>query len=308
MSSIRSCLAPNICKERVSLLARHLEKRVVPILLLLGPGALVRAQDDSESGYDRLWANTRLYEGGEDSAFQFFDLSGRLQIDLAFTENGNMERTEFNVRRFRFGFKTGFLDNFVLHLEAAFNPQEADPAYSKLTDAYLTWKPRRAFNITAGKHSAGFTMGGLTSSKRLLTIDRNNLTQNIWFTEEYIPGISIRGKVKGLSYFVGEFSSGDDDGEFGDFAAGEFTLFRVAHDFADALGVEEAHLKFGYVDNHPDPDNSFTQNLYRIFSFNWVFETQRWGMGVDLSTGQGYAERSDLWGLVVMPFYKLSKA
>jgi phosphate-selective porin OprO/OprP len=212
------------------------------------------------------------------------------------------------VRRFRFGFKTGFLNNFTLHLEGEFNPQEADPVYSRITDAYLAWKPAAAAKITLGKQSAGFTLDGLTSSKNLLTIDRNNLTQNIWFTEEYIPGFSVGGDVKGLAYFAGVFSSGEKDSDFGDFAAGEFTLLRLGHDFSNLLGAEEARLRFAYVDNHPDPENSFTKQLYRIFSLNWLFEAKGWGIRTDVSSGQGYADQSDLWGFVIMPFYKLTTA
>ena len=50
------------------------------------------------------------------------------------------------------------------------------------------------------------------------------MTQNIWFTEEYIPGVSVKGEGKGLIYFVGLFSSGEKDPEFGDFKGGKFFL------------------------------------------------------------------------------------
>ena len=200
------------------------------------------------------------------------------------------------------------MNDFVLHIEAEFNPQEADPVYSRITDAYLAWKPARAARITLGKQSAGFTLDGLTSSKNLLTIDRNNLTQNIWFTEEYIPGISVGGDIEGVIYFAGVFSSGDKTSEFGDFAAGEFALLRLAHDFSKAIGAQQALLRISYVDNHPDPENGFTKKLYRIFSLNLEFEGETWGIRGDISSGQGYDDQSDLSGFVVMPFYKLSEA
>jgi phosphate-selective porin OprO/OprP len=151
---------------------------------LMALGSPATAQENTESGYDRVWALANLYKGDEDSFFQSIDLSGRLQLDLAYVKSKDDDYFEFNVRRFRFGFKTVFLQDFTLHIEGEFNPQEIEPLYTRITDAYLTWGPSKAFKLTLGKHSAGFTLDGLTSSKRLLTIDRNNLTQNIWFTEE----------------------------------------------------------------------------------------------------------------------------
>ena len=163
---------------------------------LIGLGSPASAQEDTETGYDRVWAIANLYTGDDDSFFQTIDLSGRLQLDLAYVKSQDDDAGEFNVRRFRFGFKTVFLEDFTLHVEGEFNPQEIEPLYTRITDAYLAWAPGKAVKLTLGKHSAGFTLDGLTSSKRLLTIDRNNLTQNIWFTEEYIPGLSANSAMR----------------------------------------------------------------------------------------------------------------
>ena len=40
---------------------------------------VARGDDEPlESGYDKVWGHTRLYEGDEDGFFQSFALSGRL--------------------------------------------------------------------------------------------------------------------------------------------------------------------------------------------------------------------------------------
>jgi phosphate-selective porin OprO/OprP len=275
-------------------------------LALMGFGSPASAREDKESGYDQVWAIANLYTGDDDSFFQTIDLSGRLQLDLAYVKSQDDDAGEFNVRRFRFGFKTVFLEDFTLHVEGEFNPQEIEPLYTRITDAYLAWAPGKAVKLTLGKHSAGFTLDGLTSSKRLLTIDRNNLTQNIWFTEEYIPGISVKGEGKGLVYHVGLFSSGDKDPEFGDFKGGKFILINVGHDFADRLGAKEALLRFNYIDNEPDPENGFTKLLEQIWSLNFKFEDDGWGFRTDISAGYGYEDQSDMWGYVLMPFYELT--
>jgi phosphate-selective porin OprO/OprP len=271
---------------------------------LAGSAIPLGAQQSEESGYDKLWAATELYTGDSDSFFQSVQLSGRLQLDLAHVDSGDDDHGEFNVRRFRFGVKTVFMEDFTLHLEADFNPQEADPVYTRLTDAYLAWSPSKTVQLTVGKQSAGFTLDGMTSSKRLLTIDRSNLTNNIWFTEEYIPGLSAKGRTGRLIYFVGIFSSGDKDPEFGDFTGGQFILLTLGHDFAEQLGVREALLRINFVDNEPDPDNGFTRDLERIGSLSFSYEAESWGIRGDLSAASGYFGQSDLQGLMVMPFYQ----
>jgi len=277
------------------------------IALIAIPVSPVLAQEDAESGYDRVWSHARLYTGDDSSFFQSVDLSGRLQLDLAYVRSDDDSDKEFNVRRFRFGFKTLFLNDFTFHLEGEFDPQETNAFYTRLTDAYLAWSRSEAAKFTIGKHSAGFTLDGMTSSKKLLTIDRNNLTNNIWFTEEYIPGISVRGEGKGLSYFAGIFSSGDEDPEFGDFKGGEFILLTLGHDFARKPGAE-AVLKLNLVNNEPDPDNGFTNLLENIVSLNFRYETHAWGIRTDISAARGYYGQPDLWGFVVMPFYRFSES
>jgi phosphate-selective porin OprO/OprP len=278
------------------------------LLLLAGPVSHVLAQEGAGSGYDRLWSHARLYSGDDSSFFQSVDLSGRILLDLAYVESENDSDSEFNVRRFRFGFKTIFKNDFTFHLEGEFDPQETNEFYSRLTDAYLAWGRSKAAKITLGKHSAGFTLDGLTSSKKLLTIDRNNLTNNIWFTEEYIPGISVKGEGKSLNYFAGIFSSGDVDPEFGDFKGGEFIHLRAGHDFAGRLGADEAVLGLDLVFNEPDPDNGFTNLLERIASLHFSYESGAWGLRADVSAGKGYYDQPDLWGWVVMPFYSFSES
>lgn len=262
------------------------------------------AEEVSESGYDRLWSHVRLYAGDEGSFFQSFDLSGRLQLDWAYVRSDEESHVEFNVRRFRFGFRTVFLEDFTLHLEGEFNPQEADPVYTRITDGYLAWSPGPQAKVTLGKHSAGFTLDGMTSSKRLLTIDRSNLTNNIWFTEEYIPGVSFQGESGAWNYFAGIFSSGNETPEFGDLDGGQFVLLTLGYDFAEALGVEEAHLRGNYVDNEPESDDLFTQPLERIGSINFSYDTGEWGIRADVNAARGYAGHSDLWGFWVMPFVR----
>jgi phosphate-selective porin OprO/OprP len=266
------------------------------------------APEKDRSAYDGVWAKTRLYSGTGDSFFQTFDLSGRLQLDWAYVDSSEDSHGEFNVRRFRFGFKTVFLQNWTLHLEGEFNPQEAEPFYTRLTDAYLAWRPSDGLALTAGKQSAGFTLDGMTSSKELLAIDRSNLTNNIWFTEEYIPGVSGTGEKGAWSYFVGIFTSDSEDPEFGAFKGGEFELVTLGYDFATASGTRQALWRINLLHNEPDPENTLSRELEWIASSSFAWEGPAWGLRADLSAAQGYGDQSDLAGFMLMPFFSRSDA
>jgi phosphate-selective porin OprO/OprP len=145
----------------------------------------------------------------------------------------------------------------------------------------------------------------MTSSKELIAIDRSNLANNIWFTEEYVPGLSVAGKLDKLSYHVGVYSSGDINRGFGDSNGGEFWLGTVGYDFAERLGVDEALLNVNIVSNEPDENNGFTPALEQVSSVNLSLESGRWGLQGDLSLARGYFGQSDLVGAMLMPYYNL---
>jgi phosphate-selective porin OprO/OprP len=94
----------------------------------------------------------------------------------------------------RLGAKTKWFRQLTFHGEVELNPQETNPFYVRLTDMYLQWSKSGQLKLTFGKHGVPFTMDGATSSKELLTIDRSNLSNNMWFPQEYMPGVSASGK------------------------------------------------------------------------------------------------------------------
>ena len=68
--------------------------------------------------------------------------------------------------------------------------------------------PSDSLSLTVLKQSAGFNLDGATSSTKLLTMQRNNLSNNLWFTREYFIGISAEGDDgRRWSYKAGLFSS-----------------------------------------------------------------------------------------------------
>ena len=260
-----------------------------------------------ESIYDRLWSYPTLYKNDDSSFLNELRIVGRFHGDVYNVDSGLGYDSDWRVRRLRLGLKAKFFHNLDLHVETDLDPQFDNPWYSRLTDAYVAWKFCEAAKITIGKHSAKFTLDGGTSSNELITLERNNLSNNLWFTTEYISGVSLSGKVGGFQYNAGYFSGGTETKEFGNFDEGHFALLSLGYDFAKQLGVKKALLRADYVYNDRNVESTATRPFENVGSLNFQFAQENWGFSTDLAAGTGYAGQSDVWGFVVMPWYNITK-
>ncbi len=262
--------------------------------------------DEKPSVYDRIWKFAEWYNNEDNRTLQNILASGRFQYEYSTLDADQDSNSEWNVRRLRLGAKSQLFRSITLHGEVEFNPQERNPLYLRFTDLYVMWSRSGRLELTFGKHGVPFTMDGATSSKELLTIDRSNLSNNMWFPQEYIPGVSTAGQLSSWIYHFGVFSGGEATREYGRFNGSAFTLAVIGYDFATALGVNQALLAGNYVYQNPDPRNTFTRQLHHMFSTNFKFEDRKWGARADFSIGSGYLGQSDLWGVMAMPFYNVT--
>ena len=265
-------------------------------------------QKPEASTYDKIWATfTQWYKNDSNPVIQQVLFTGRYQQDFAAIDADQGDLEEWNVRRLRLGPRITLFRTFTLHTEVELNPQERDPFYVRLTDAYVQWNKSSRLAMTFGKQGVPFTSEGATSSRELLTIDRSNLANNIWFPQEYMPGVSVSGRIAPWVYRGGVYSSGAMNREFGEFSGDYFTLALVGYDFAKRLGVREAVLTGNYLYQHPDEDNTFTRQLEHILSVHFKLEADRWGLRTDLSDATGYLDQSNLWALMAMPFFNVTE-
>ncbi len=260
-----------------------------------------------ESIYDRLWSYPTLYKNEDSSFLNELRIVGRFHGDVYNVDSALGHDSDWRVRRLRAGIQAKFFHNLELHVEADFDPQFDNPWYSRLTDAYIAWKFCEAAKITIGKQSTKFTLDGGTSSNELLTLERNNLTNNLWFTNEYMSGVSLSGKVCGFQYTTGYYSGGTETKEYGNFDAGHFGLLSIGYDFAKQLGVKKALLRADYVYNDRNVESTATRPFENVGSLNFQFAQENWGFSTDLAAATGYAGQSDAWGFVVMPWYNITK-
>ena len=277
------------------------------VAIMAGLGVFASGgQAIAQSGWDDIWRFAEWYDNAENPRVQSVRFSGRFQYEFAAVGADQASHDEWNVRRMRLGVKSEMFDELTVHVEAEFNPEERDPFYMRLTDAYVAWAPGERLALTVGKQGVGFTMDGSTSSKELLTIDRSNLANNMWFPQEYIPGVSLSGALGKWVYQVGAYSGGEANREFGRFNGSAFGLVSLGYDLTGELGVTDALLRGNYVYQNPDPANTFTRQLQHMVSANFRFETGRWGFRADVSSGSGYLGQSDLWGVMTMQFLNLT--
>ncbi len=259
---------------------------------------------DDKSIYDKIWGMAKLYTSDE-GIIQDISFVGRAQFEYFNVDSDQGNQDDWETRRLRAGVKIKFLQKWTLHAEANFDADHPDPFYTKLTDAYLMYTASDALAISVGKQSVKFGLDGGTSSKELITIDRSNLANNLWFTEEYAPGVSISGKKDAWSYFLGWFTS-DGNPEYGDFEAGTFLLASIGYDFAEQFHSDKALLRLDYVYQQPDDGNIATRPFENIGSVNFNYEQGKFGLGTDLKAGQGYGKQGDIFGLQIMPSYYIA--
>ena len=259
--------------------------------------------------YDRVWRFAEWYRNDKARVIQRVQFSGRFQHEYAVVNSGEGDEgdhDEWNVRRLRIGGRVTMFRTFLFHTEVELNPQERDPFYMRFTDLYLQWSRSPRFVVTGGKQAVPFTSEGATSSRELVTIDRSNLANNIWFGQEYMPGFSVSGRVAPWVYRAGIYSSGAINRELGEFNGGVFTLALLGYDLGPKIGMREALVTGNYLYQQEDANNTFTRPFSHILSVHTRFEDPAWGLRTDVSKAIGNLGQSNLWSVMAMPFYNVT--
>ncbi len=256
---------------------------------------------DTSSFHESLWNRATLIDRPYARVLNRFAITGRLQADAVAFDSHQGSYDALTWRAIRLGGEVSFLRNFTLLAEGEYDPA-LNSFSERLTDAYIEWSRSPRLVITAGKHTAPFTLDGATSSKRLITTERSNLARNLWNPVEYHTGTSIEGKVNRWSYFLGGFSASDDS-LFGEFDGGYFGLVSLGCDFAESCGLDRALVRVDYMTNKYDPNNDGTSSLGQVLSLVTQWERDKWGLWTDITAGRGQGSQPDLFGAQLMPFY-----
>ena len=154
------------------------------LALPVAASAQTAAAAKEPSAYDKIWGSfTEWYADDTNPVVQRVLLSGRFHYDFATIDADQGDHEGWNIRRLRIGPRITLFRRLTLHAEVELDPQRHDPLYVRFTDFYLMWTRNPRFVLTVGKQSAPFTLDGATSSREVITIDRSNLSNNLWFPQ-----------------------------------------------------------------------------------------------------------------------------
>lgn len=289
-------------------------------VMALSINVTVAAETPSPSAYDKIWGAVKFVDNNEAKVLQSLAFTGRLQGDAVSFHSEDSNYDDFDWRRFRMGFKATVFNDFTLHAEMDGDMNDVDEDdwdefYGRLTDAYVGWSSSKAAKVKVGKQSAGFTLDGATSSKKLIVPERSIVAGNLWFSTEYFTGATISGTVEDWTYNVGGFSS-SGEAEFGHFESGYFALLSAGHKVG-----KKGSLRLDYVYNDPDysgelKDSDYTvgtKDLEHVLALVYKqMLSEKLGLWADIAGAKGISDsangidQSDLLGIDIMPFYNFT--
>lgn len=268
---------------------------------------------DLKEDFDNIWSHATLYKNPDNSVIQKFAFTGRLQGDYAHFENDETDDKyrDSSWRRFRAGFKAQLFNDFTVHSEANLSLNDPEPLYDQLTDSYVAWQPTDAWKLKVGKQSAGFTLDGATSSKKLYRMERSLIAGNIWFKNEYFTGTSLSGDVDNWQWKAGLFSS-DGSPEFDKtFDVSYFTLLSAGYDFAEAFDSDKALLRLDYVYQDEADEDDYahddvgTAKHEHVTSLSFQYDNGKKHLHTDLAYAKQFNDNK-YYAVQIMPLYDLN--
>lgn len=202
-----------------------------------GPAPAQAASGDFCDIFKTLGSN--VYEGGFINSVKF---SGRAHFNAAYTDgdvNGNSFDEEYiELRRFRFGTKIQFLNDFTLVAAADFNKNSARDdvrfGYAQMDELYLKYSFGNVGSLenvalAYGRMKHEFTAEGTTSSNSLKTVERSVIS-NHFYRGIRATGAKVSGKSGAFAGSLGVFSSEADSDELSDWNHGTAYYASLAYD------------------------------------------------------------------------------
>lgn len=269
---------------------------------------------------DKIWGLASLYQNDQNPVLQEFALQGRLQLQYAAGDSnqggfGSGDRAEetrwgdFDVRRWRLGFKSKWFHQFKLEGQIDINPNFTlepgakasldDGFYRDIFDLHVAWTPSEAFNLSVGKTLANyFSAEYATSSKELLVFERSLLV-NLVVPQE-LTGVWINGEAGNWIYTAALYA-GDYNAEFANFDAGSVSQLSFGYDFATAVHTGKAMVKFDYQYSSSAENSDGPGRFNHAFDLNTRWEKGRFALYADVIGATGRGAQGDVSGVIVTP-------
>ena len=264
----------------------------------------VATQKSDTDSFDKLWAIPTFINNPHAAFIQKLAITGRYHGQFYALDSDQGSDEDYDTRRLWIGADTTFLNKFRVKADAVLDGNDFDPVYQHLYEAYASYLHSDALTISFGRREPYFTHE-FTSSKYSVTFERSLLVNQIH--PENLAGLWVNGKLgdSGFGYDMAVYS-GDLDDELGGFDAGYAYNLDLSYDFAKSTSADKSLLRLGYLANDGGERNTATRPYDHAFSLSHHGEWGKFGFRSDLLFATGLEETSDVWGVVLMPTYRIT--
>lgn len=248
--------------------------------------------------YERIWEATRLYENEDNPVLEALSIIGRYQGQYWSVNADQGNAAGWENRRFFAGAEAVLFHDFTVQVQMKFS-ENFDPIYDGLFQAFVKWSPVEAFSLSAGR--LDFNFAGLertVSSTKIVTFERGQLSNQLWPGE--VVGVVAQGQSGAFFYRAGVFS-GSVGEEFTTFAGGFGAVAGVG--YALPLFYQEGSLHLDYLYNNGNPSNNAFEPYNHVLSLWHQGQSGPFGLGVDLTAGNGIEGNKSVLGVTVLPTY-----
>ena len=268
---------------------------------------------------DSLWKLATLYKNDSNPIIQEIALTGRYQGQFAMVDSDGGDADGWDHRRFRTGVRMKVFHDFELKFEE-FGDLNVHDYYSGFTEAYVAYKPNDKLNIIIGKQKPKFSLDWSTSSREIVTMERNILINN--FGIEYETGASVSGKNGNWTYYAGVFSNDvgnsgpnrrfdkGEEMEFGGLNGGWSFIATAGYDAKELFGTEKAVIRADYMHSDHKMKDDLLFRFDDSFAASLNIKDGKWGVITEFLYASGddsVRHSGDMWGFYVMPTYDINK-
>ncbi len=271
------------------------------------PNAPVPEVPKEESTLDKIWSLATLYKNKENPVIQKLAFTGRYHGQYGWLDSDQGNYDDWENRRFRLGLNAQLFQDFELKGEMFGDLNSGGDFYEGFTEVFLAWKPDDAFNLTVGKQKPRFSLDWSTTSREIMTFERNIMINN--FGIDYETGVSASGKIGNFSYFTGVFNNDvggpGDESEFGDLGGGFSYIASASYDLKDVTGLEKTVLRGDFLHSEHDGEDDLLTKFDNGLAASVALKQGRLGLTAETVYGEG--DKGDLWGFYLTPSWDITK-
>ena len=254
-----------------------------------------------------------LYNNKKNPIIERFSLTGELAAQWAAgTSNrgsygswdlpANTRWGGIDVRRWRLGFESSWLDSFKLWGIIDINPQW-DPFYKDIYELAVSYSRGQELTIGVGKIKGRYFSQEYNTRTRDLIVFEQSLLVNT-LRPQQLTAAWINGKAGNWVYALAAYA-GDYEPEFSQFDAGAVAQASLGYDFASVLNMDKAIVKFDYQGSTSAKNSDGPGLFSSAFSLNTTFQKGCFYGYTDILGGIGRDTQGDVWGVVLTPTYFL---